>query len=113
MSINNIIGGMDDLQENQDGTLKGGYLSITGGRYRVIIDNNNVDPAEAPNRECRNTGSMSCANHNAACTNDYCDHSKNDAIVAGPGKPFNCSNDTCRTVTGISNSTSNLNISND
>ncbi len=27
----------DDLQQNQDGTLSNGYVSISGGRHRIIV----------------------------------------------------------------------------
>ena len=34
---NNIAANMQQLQENQDGTLTGGFLSVSNGRPRIII----------------------------------------------------------------------------
>ncbi|MBS1585722.1 MAG: hypothetical protein JSS82_09265 [Bacteroidetes bacterium] len=76
MSINNIIDGMDGLQENQDGTLSNGYISITGGRYRMILTGG--EPPQVPQNsdytKCSTTSHLNpncinygCVNHGMAC----------------------------------------------
>ena len=46
-SINNLTA-ISNLSQNQDGTLSGGFISVMGGRFRVIIDNS-ADNAEGIN----------------------------------------------------------------
>jgi len=68
--INDIASGMQQLQENQDGTLKGGFLSITGGRYRIILG---MSSANMENSNCTNTIPES----SGGCCNDSCSGSDN------------------------------------
>ena len=87
MSINNIISGMDDLQENQDGTLGGGFISVKNGRYRIIIDGSTPSYEYTHNPDnCDNTTNLACWNHKS------CQHTSNDND--GPhGSGPSCSND--------------------
>ena len=67
------IANMQQLQQNQDGTLKGGYISITDGRYRIIIGPHKPTPNYVPNNpSCGGSGSV-----NTACTNGDCAGSTN------------------------------------
>lgn len=94
------------LQENNDGTLKGGYLSLSGGRYRIIINANNDDPnGNNPNYLPTVWDNMSCGGStNMACKNFDCDNSTNShgwsfadcingyCIGVHPSNPSNSSN---------------------
>lgn len=62
---------MDGLHENQDGTLKGGYISLTSGRYRVIIGTD--EHARSNRKENDSCGDRT----NMQCDNQKCQGSKN------------------------------------
>lgn len=84
-SLGNIAANMQQMQENQDGTLSGGFVSVTGGRYRIIVGTNpkpSSSDRESPGHKTNATPSApgSCsAGTNSACINRYvCDHSTNE-----------------------------------
>jgi hypothetical protein len=58
-----------NMQENADGTLTGGFVSITGGRYRVIIGNGNTEGFIKNNGECNNFGDCTDDNNEFKCQN--------------------------------------------
>ena len=75
-----INANMQQLQENQDGTLTGGFVSITGGRYRIIIGNdgngNSTYQRIANWDDCRHYTNKGCENL-LLCgdsTNDDCNN---------------------------------------
>ena len=93
-SIGSIISKMQQMQESQDGTLNGGYLSITSGRYRIIIDPNGPAPGEVKCNAANCGGST-----NDYCRNDDCPNTTNNSTVEG-----NCDNGCCvATRSSISN----------
>lgn len=70
--------GSREVTYNQDGTLSGGYLSISNGRYRIIIDDNNT---EVPNSDGVKVNE-DCANStNGWCNNSECPSSTNKIAV--------------------------------
>ena len=58
-NISGNLANIARLSQKQDGTLSGGYISVTGGRYRVVIDG-------------ETTSSASEVNHNCPCNDDHC-----------------------------------------
>lgn len=82
-SINSIAAAMQQLGENNDGTLNGGFLSVTDMRYRIIIDSNSphqiVPPLvtnKPPIQVCSGTTNDNC-NNQFVCkpsSNDICDN---------------------------------------
>ena len=77
-SIQNIL---TQLQHNQDGTLNGGYQSVSNGRIRQIIPdpaNPNYLPViyDVINDKCPHTT-------NNSCSNVHCDDSTNSTCSNG------------------------------
>ena len=64
----NIAADMQQLRENQDGTLQGGFLSMANGRPRIIIDNDHVNEKtnQCGNSRCFDKVNESCENHRCA-----------------------------------------------
>ena len=88
-SMKNIISRMQQLQDNQDGTMKGGYISLSGNRPRIIVgggDGGNT-PEWVSNTNC----TEDCSNKtNSGCTNKICHGSTNSL-----GKIQDCQNIWC------------------
>jgi hypothetical protein len=80
-NINKLLSKFRASLEMNDGTLKDGYLSVTGGRYRIIINEtgnnndgmNNDDPVNLPTL----WDNMTCGGTNGGCTNYSCDGTTN------------------------------------
>jgi|GEM_PF-3448376 len=75
------------LEENQDGTLKGGFVSVVGGRYRIILTDTNTDGSD----QRANIGNCNhdCHGTNAGCVNWNCDGSTNNMTTV------TCNNSNC------------------
>jgi hypothetical protein len=73
-SINNLSTNMQQISANSDGTINGGFVSITGGRYRMIIGGPGGQAFAANEKRC---------NHQACENRVDCSGSTND---------FDCTN---------------------
>jgi len=72
-SCKNITANMQQVQESQDGTITGGFVSVTGGRYRVILD-----PYGGATSGAYVTNKFNCGRtHNGGCFNLDCPSSTN------------------------------------
>ena len=88
-SFGNIYANMQQLRENENGTLQGGFVSITGGRYRIII-RDDVPPPQPIITDWQN---MIACWSNSACSNYICGGSTNNP---GPGRTWtDCVNGFC------------------
>ena len=84
-----IIGNMESLNKNQDGTFKGGFISASGRRYRLILGNFTGWADTYPtNGHCTGT------QENSACENSVCPGSTNAVVVEGTHETY-CHNGNC------------------
>jgi hypothetical protein len=85
--IDYIAENIEELQERQDGTLKGGYLSITEGRFRIVLGSDVQGvfvEGHWDNVSCKGK------KNNVGCTNKECTDSTNNQ-----GLGSTCTNYTC------------------
>ena len=94
-SIKRIISSMQSLEDNQDGTLKGGFVSVSGRRFRLIFTG--VEDVEVsssidwdPLKHGYHTHNKSCewkdriiGIPNDSCMNDVCGGSTNTFVPYG------------------------------
>jgi hypothetical protein len=68
--LNDLLRKVESMLQTQNGNLNGGYLSITNGKYRIIIDilNPTTSPRYDNDPNCTNTGTV-CAGSNNWCHN--------------------------------------------
>jgi len=83
-TLNSIFAGVKKMQQNQDGTIQGGYLSVTNGRYRIMVTD---DPGNPSAIVWDNT---SCTGENKGCKNQACPGSHNTK-----GGFLDCINGSC------------------
>ena len=91
-SIKRIVNGMQSLEDNEDGTLKGGYVSVTGGRHRIVIGDEGVPTPlgkSKVNEECASSMNHIGTTGTEVCHNFHCKDSDNDQ----------CRNGICKGVT--------------
>ena len=71
-SFKNIIAGMQHVQENLDGTLKGGFVQLgdSTGNFSLINRNTNKKCNKTSNLHCDNTKCLD--SRNTDCSNDSC-----------------------------------------
>jgi hypothetical protein len=94
-TVESIVAKMQELQNNQDGTLKGGFISVTAGRYRIIVGKDNSLPMlETASNGSKGDLTTICANRNVACTNQICVDTTN-TINPEPGQHTCTNNGTC------------------
>jgi hypothetical protein len=75
-NINVLSAQIQQLDENQDGTITGGFLSITGGRHRIVLDTD--PPLQAVWDTRTNRATNHCAKtENSSCTNYDCERTAN------------------------------------
>lgn len=74
MNTNYLFNKMQQLASNQDGTLTGGFLSVSGRRLRIVYDNND---GEQDANLLRTNQDCPYSTNDDNCHNDNCPKSKN------------------------------------